>query len=782
MLFRYLCSINKFLLFHNNYGNIMIINQRIVKLLLFFFCLCLVPACSSEEDKKLEYYQNALTYIKEKKRDAAIIELRNAIQIDAKYGEARYQLGLLYLEAGDPQKAFGELVRAADLDPDNLDANLKVAQFYLVSQKQDESRKRLDHILAKDPNHRDALTLLANLELTEGKFAEALAVLEKIGKDVDNSDLLQNLKGRIYAAQQQWDAAEEAFQKAITLNGANFMHYKTLLYLYESKKEKDKAKILLDEIIKKFPDDPQAHLLLAGYHRSVGNMEQVEVELKKVIEIDPKNPRFRLQLSDFYRQNGRNTDAEKALIKARADIEKNPDLSASLATLYFDQRQFDKAKAVLDELNTESPGHGGEKLLKARFLQKDGKVRDGLVILQGLNTDFPSWADPFFHLGVAHYSLGEIDLAKNAVASAIQKDGSNPRYHALMAQLYDTQGSFEDARKEAEIALSLDPKNLRAAIILTRALIGTKQYDKAVTLLSDMKRQIPDNKEILGNLALAYFGAKERSKGEETLTELLKIDPGHAQAIALLIGVRYKDDLPGAESLVRRQIEKAPADPGLYLILGGLLERQKKDQDALTAYKKAQELNPENTQSHLAAAKLLTRQGKKQEARAEYDAMIGKDAKSIPGYFGLAALYEAEGDTAKAIEHYNKILEIKENYAPAANNLAWLIASDPNGDLGKALMLAMAAKQAFPDSPEISDTLGWVHYHRQSYSLAIVQFELALQGRPDSPVIEYHLALALSGNNQKEEAVKTLENLLARKIEFAERTKAEELLAELKKG
>ena len=159
--------------------------------------------------------------------------------------------------------------------------------------------------------------------------------------------------------------------------------------------------------------------------------------------------------------------------------------------------------------------------------------------------------------------------------------------------------------------------------------------------------------------------------------------------------------------------------------------------------------------------------------------MIEKDPKSIPGYMGIAALLEAEGDTVKAMAQYEKVLEIKENYAPAANNLAWLIAADPNGDLGKALVLAMAAKQAFPDVPDIADTLGWVYYQRKSYSLAIAQFELALQGRLHSPVIAYHLALAQRGNEQKEEAVKTLEKLLASKGDFPERKKAEELLAEL---
>ncbi len=757
----------------------MFINQSIVRLLAFFFCVCLIPACTSKEEKKQTYYQNALNLIKEKKRDAAILELRSAIQIDAKFGEARYQLGLLYLEEGDPKKAFGELVRAADLNPDNLDANLKVAQFYLLSNKKDESRKRTDHVLAKDPSHRAALTLLVNLELSDGKFAEALAVLGKIGDDVENSDELQNLKGRVYAAQEQWDDAEKAFQRAIAVNEANFINYKTLLLLYESKKEKEKVEKLLDEIIKKFPNEVQAHLLIAGYQRSVGKLDQVEEELKKVIELEPDNARFRLQLADFYQQTGKISSVEEVLVKARSEIKKNADISSSLATFYFDQGQFDQAKTLLDELDTENAGLGGVKLLKARFLQKEGKVRDGLVILQGLNTDFPAWAEPFFYLGIAHYSLGEIDLAKTAVTNAIQKDKNNPRYHTLMAQLFDTQGAFEDAKKEATIALRLDPKNLRAAIILTRAFIGAKQYDKVIPILSDMKRQIPGNTEILGNLAVAFLGAGERKKGEATLNELLQIDPGHIQAIGLLIGVRYKDDLSGAEALVRQQIEKVPTDQRLNLILGELLEKQKKDEEALAVYEKAQELKPESTQSYLASGKLLQRLGKKQEAMAKYNAMIGQDPKSIPGYMGIAALLEAEGDTVKAMAQYEKVLEIKENYAPAANNLAWLIASDPNGDLGKALMLATAAKQAFPDVPDIADTLGWVYYQRKSYSLAIVQFEVALQGRLHSPVIAYHLALAQRGNEQKEEAVKTLEKLLASKDDFPERKKAEELLAEL---
>ena len=98
---------------------------------------------------------------------------------------------------------------------------------------------------------------------------------------------------------------------------------------------------------------------------------------------------------------------------------------------------------------------------------------------------------------------------------------------------------------------------------------------------------------------------------------------------------------------------------------------------------------------------------------------------------GLATAYEVQGRLDEAKEQYTRALEIQPNLPAAANNLAWLLASEEGGDLGEALRLSMQAKQALPDQPHITDTLGWVHYKRQSYSLAISQFRQALESRPE---------------------------------------------------
>ncbi len=753
----------------------------IVVIILVSFTFFL-SACSTQEKDKQKYFKNALEYIEQDRWDVAILELRSAIQLDAKYGEARYQLGLLYLKEGDFQKAMEELVRAADLLPDNLDAHAKVASLYLMAGKKEESRSKLSYVLGKDPAHTEALALLATIELSDKNFDKALATLEKAGPALENSGELQNLKGRVHAAQNQWQEAEAAFQKAIAVDSANFIHYKGLLFLYGTQKEEDKFNDLLDEIAEKFPENAEAHLLQASFFHSKGDTAKAGEELQKVVDIDPKNPLFRLKLADYYKQIGKLDKAEETLVKAEADLEKNPEITAALASFYFDQGKFEEAKLLFDKLTAESPKHGGTQLLHARFLLKEGKPRESLSILQALNKNFPDWPEPFYYLGIAHSSLGEIDFAQQAVATAIQKNKLDYRYHMLLAQLFLTKGSYEDAKKEAATALKINPKNLRSALILSRAFIGTKEFNHAITILTDMNKYFPRDVEILGNLAMASLGAGDNTKAEKYLVELLQIDPGHIQTIALLAGLRHKNDPRAAEDFVRQQITQAPTDHRLYYFLGNLLEEQAKNTESLAAYDKALELDPDNAQAMLAAAKLLKRMGKNSEAMEKCSAITEKNPKSIPGKMCIAALNQEDGSPEEAIKQYKEILEIKGDYAPAANNVAWLLASQPDGDLGQALMFAMTAKQALPDDPSVADTLGWVHYKRGSFALAISQFEFALQIKESNPTFTYHLALAQSGNDQKQDAFQTLDKLLASKVEFADRKKAEELLAELKKN
>ncbi len=756
--------------------------MQINKLISYFALLSLcifLAGCSSTEEKKERYYLKALEYLKQDNQKAAIIELKNAIQLDAKYADARYQLGLIYLKENNAKGAFSELIRAADLDRENLDANLKSAELYLVTRKREESRKYVVRVLEKDAKNVDASALLANLELMSGNYDKALAALANISEKVEISDKLLNIKGRVFWAQEIWDEAEQALQKAIEVNSTSFENYNNLLSFYRHRKAKDKVKTLLFEMAEKFPDLVQTHLLLAGYYRTVNDKANEEQSLKKVVSLAPDSDRHRLMLSSFYKDTNNTEAAELVLIEARKDIVDSPDLGIALATFYFDAQNYDRARNVLDEVIASTPDHQGVKLLEAKLLLKQREVQGAIEVLEKLNKEFPRWSEPYYYLGLARFSLGEVDLAQFAVATAIETNRKNDRYHTLMAELFLVQGAFVDAGKEAATALKLNPRNLRAALLFADSLLGSKDYEQAHNLLIQLNEKITDNPEILSRLAGATLGKNDREGGVALLRQLLVKVPGNNRAVLLLLALEYRNDIAGAERFVHEQIAQAPENSGLQLILGDLFSSQEKDEEALVAYEKAIELDPNNSKAYVAAGRLMVKLDKSNEAVAKYKAMIKQNKNWLQGYMGLATLLESEGKHELAREQYLKALEIKPDFAPAANNLSWLIASDPNGDLGEALRLAMIAKQAYPNEPYITDTLGWVHYKRGSPTLAIPQFEQALESKPGDPTISYHLALAVYEDGQKEKAESLLKTILEGGADFAKKDEAAQLLKQL---
>jgi tetratricopeptide (TPR) repeat protein len=755
------------------------------RLALLFCCLFLfftVSACSDDTQKKETHYTKALDYVKNNNEKAAIIELRNAIQLDAKFADARYQLGLLYLKEGNPKAAFGELQRAVSLDPQNLDAGVKVAEFHLLSRQKEECRKYVEQVLSVDANYQDALALLANLELIEGNFTQAEEAIDKALAQAPENDKFYNIKGRILLAQSKLEEGEKAFQKAIELNPDNFTNYRTMLVLHEQQKDDQAIQELLDTMLGKFPENPQLQLMLANYYQKKGQFDKAESAMLKIVEIEKESIPFRLMLAEFYKNNQLIEKAEQSLASSLEEFPEDLQLQVALAELSFDLQKFDKAQSLMEAVLTTNPSNGGANLIKARFLIKEGKNNEAIGLITPLMNDYPKWADPFYYSALTQLRLGNTELAQKSIETALQNDAKNDRSHALAAQIYLIRGDSTGAGREATLALRLNGRNAAAVKILAKALIQAKEYDKTIEFIGKLNQEaVVGDVDLLGSLGLAYLGQDNKEKARETFAQLVQLAPDNSKALAFLTALTVGKDIAQGIDFVQKQIAVSET-AGHYLLLGDLLTKNKQFAEALLAYQKVQELAPDNPQAYILSARLLNHLGKIDETIAQYEELLQKNPDSIAGLMGLATAYEVQGKLAEAKAKYVRALEIQPNLPAASNNLAWLLASEEGADLGEALRLAMQAKQALPDQPHIADTLGWVHYKRQSYSLAISQFRQALDNRPDDPIIQYHLALALYGNGDKQEAIASLEKALAGENKFAERAEAEVLLIEWQKG
>ena len=105
-------------------------------------------------------------------------------------------------------------------------------------------------------------------------------------------------------------------------------------------------------------------------------------------------------------------------------------------------------------------------------------------------------------------------------------------------------------------------------------------------------------------------------------------------------------------------------------------------------------------------------------------------------------------------------MDLKSNFAPAANNLAYNYAQH-GGNLDVALGLAQKAREANPNDPGIADTLGWIHYKKGTYATAVALLKESNEKfKGQNPTVLYHLGLAYDKSGEEKLAPKRCKRLL----------------------
>jgi tetratricopeptide (TPR) repeat protein len=95
-------------------------------------------------------------------------------------------------------------------------------------------------------------------------------------------------------------------------------------------------------------------------------------------------------------------------------------------------------------------------------------------------------------------------------------------------------------------------------------------------------------------------------------------------------------------------------------------------EEAVAAYRKALDLNPDAAGALVNLGTIYYRQRKFPEAEEYYRAAIAADPAYPLAQFNLGNLYDEQGRLPEALKHYRRALELNPNYADAHFNLALL--------------------------------------------------------------------------------------------------------------
>jgi len=707
----------------------------------------------------------------------------NALRIDENFVTAHYQLGLLYIDIGEYKRAFEALKKVSRLDRYNIDAHLKTAEFYFIQNKYTESREYLNKIFEHQPSHAEALAVLANIELKKGNDHRAELAIEMAIALKPQKDSFFVLRAKILYNKKIYRLAESDLLKALELNPKNMEAYRLLATYYMDQNNHEKAWEYLFKAVDIFPNMPEPLLELAAYHFAREEKREGELAIRKAISSNIYDVHTYFQAAEIYSQSYMDEEAESILREALSVSEQPLTVMERLAEVCFNRKKYEVAKDIIDTILKQDNQLPLANLIKAKFFIKQGKTDQAITTLNFLIQAYPDWGEAYFQLSLAELKGGNLEKSQAAANQAMRFLKQDSRAHTLLAHHHLHKRDFFHTEMEANTALNLNPQNIQAAMILGQSYLFTHRIDRALELFEEINVLLPENTDILYNLSLAKIARLEIDEGLVLLEYVLKLDSSFTPALAKITEIySRKKRFDKAIERIQRHVSDNITQPEHLLLLGDLYFSIGDLVNARRVFLQLQQMDPGEPRSYIKLATIQQNNQNIKLALSEYSKLLKINPKSLPALMGYAILLEKSGNRAEAKIEYQKVLSLDGNFAPAANNLSWLIMQDKDANLTEALRLAKLAKKAQPNSPAISDTLGYAYYLKGLYGLATIQFREAVSLLPQEPTLRYHLALSLKAQKADKEALAELHKCINMSQEFPEKQKAESFYQKWTKG
>jgi spermidine synthase len=130
---------------------------------------------------------------------------------------------------------------------------------------------------------------------------------------------------------------------------------------------------------------------------------------------------------------------------------------------------------------------------------------------------------------------------------------------------------------------------------------------------------------------------------------------------------------------------------------------------AIEVCQRVVDIDPENAKAHFQLGQLLMRRRQADKAFEHFLRAVQLEPEHAPYRFVLATAAYEMGKVDAAIDHYRQALRLKNDHAGAMNNLAWILASQPNSnprDKDEAIKLAeRACELTGRKDPKMLETL-----------------------------------------------------------------------------
>ena len=479
---------------------------------------------------------------------------------------AAMDIGDYYFQRKQTDQALAEYRRGLSFSRGDLDIKKRMQDLYLTT-GQLQLAADLDKELLKEAP-KDVLVRIdhGRLLMGQGKPQDATIFLQTVVADAAGSP-----QAHYYLAMAFWQngdlgRAHGALMDALRVSQGFPIALQALARLSLAQGSGSDSQIYAQELVQRFPADPENRQLLAGALARQGKLRPAEEQILVAKQLAPDDPGVHLNMAQIYSGEKKWQEAQKEFETAVQLDPRNATALVQLADFLTARNESAQALALVQQYIAANPSDAnGHVILGSLNFQSKNYSISQAEFERAIQID-PNNIQAYLRLGQVFEKQGQSDLAIARYQKALDLQPKFPPLATMIGNMYLNRGDLETARKYYAQALASDPnfavamantawvdaqegKDLDVALgmaqkaksmepdvptitdTLAWVMYKRDNYTAAVPLLEDCVQKDPDSAKFRYHLGMALLGSGQKQKAKTNLEAALrmKLDGGDAQ-------------------------------------------------------------------------------------------------------------------------------------------------------------------------------------------------------------------------------------------------------------
>jgi len=375
---------------------------------------------------------------------------------------------------------------------------------------------------------------------------------------------------------------------------------------------------LAEGIMRTFPDNANAFVLMGNVLERHGEAVQAIEFFEKALERDPNRPSVYESIGWFYLHKGQYAEAIKHWQKALAIHPNSPGIHNNIARALMGlDRQSDAIEALEKDIRISPRAATSHFLLGQLYLKREEYEKAKEHYEKAIAIE-PNHTNAYYGLFTLHSRLKDKAKARDYMATfrklktedmKVLKDRNNAlddlvkmrqgaaQTYMLAGQMYGAKRDIQRVEKLLNRAAALDPNNTTCLHRLAYLYVTGNRVNEALQLYKTIGETDPTDSLCYLNIGLLSARIKKFADAEEAFRKVIERAPkasnGYRELARLYLTT--KRNLPQARELAKKAAALEPVAVN-YFVLSWACDVNGDSENALQAITRAMELDPGNQQ------------------------------------------------------------------------------------------------------------------------------------------------------------------------------------------